>query len=80
MDPHPEGFCQSAQMRGDVVLRVVWDDDRAPGESRARQHDVTFEPDLARLCKLRFQAVTICAEPHRQPGLVADAIEAGGAS
>lgn len=76
--PHANGFCAKSSARDDIDLAVVWDDDVDRGAERAKFFGCDFEPDLDRLlARDDVQAVSLCAEPSRQPELAAAAAAAG---
>lgn len=75
---HAEQFCQLARTTPGVELVTVWDSDVDRGERQASRFGVPFEPDLDRLLASDdIDAVSLCAEPFRHPGLVEAAAAAG---
>lgn len=75
---HAEEFCRLALQTPDVELVGVWDSDAKRGAERASGLGVPFEPDLDRLLgRDDLDAVSLCAEPFRQPELAEAAAQAG---
>lgn len=75
---HAEQFCLAAREAPGVELIAVWDDVQARGRRAAARHGVEFEPDVeALLDRDDLDAVSLCAEPHRNAELAVRAAQAG---
>lgn len=75
---HAEEFCHRALTTPGVELVAAWDSDEPRGRGHSAAYGVTFDHDLERLLRRDdIQAVSICAEPFRQPALVEAAAAAG---
>jgi 1,5-anhydro-D-fructose reductase (1,5-anhydro-D-mannitol-forming) len=75
---HALQFCHAAQQDPDVELVGVWDSDEERGRRQATALGVPFYADLEELLsRPDLDAVSLCAEPFRQPGLVEAAAAAG---
>lgn len=75
---HAEEFCRLALETPEVDLVAVWDSDAERGRDRAAKLGVPFEPDLDQLlAREDLDAVSLCAEPFRQPELAEAAAQAG---
>lgn len=75
---HADQFCAQALATPNVELVGVWDNDREPGERKAAEIGVPFEPDRDRLlARPDLNAVSLCAEPFHNPELVEATAQAG---
>lgn len=75
---HAEQFCLAAQDTPDVELVAVWDSDPERGSQRAAHYNVPFYDDVESLLQRDdIDAVSLCAEPFRQPELAEAAAAAG---
>lgn len=75
---HALQFCSQAQETDGVELVAAWDSDPERGQRYAREFDVPFIGDLDQLLsRTDVDAVSLCAEPFRQPVLAEAAAAAG---
>lgn len=75
---HAHQFCIQALETEGVDLVAAWDPDPARGKRYAHEYDIPFIADLDELlARDDIEAVSLCAEPFRQP-LLAEATAAAG--
>ena len=78
---HAEQFCLVAQNTSGVELVATWGADAERGSRRAAYYGVPFYKELrALLVRDDVDAVSLCAEPFRNPELVEAAAAAAGVS
>jgi predicted dehydrogenase len=75
---HVNAYAHQIQTFTDALLVACWDHDAERGIQGAKQFDIPFEPDLARLLAMpEIDCVMVASETNRHADLCIAALEAG---